>query len=367
MSLKGSFETIALPEVMALLASSNKSGELRVVGGHLEGRLWLEDGCLVASSVGKAHGHVEALFELLCLTEGNFVFTDGAVSAAPEEPIPVAPVVRQAEERLQEWRDIESIVPSLEHRVRLIPDLPTPEVTLTADEWRLVMAIALAGTVRGALEELSLSHFEGCRGIRRLVDFGLVLVEPPRVRPSASDPARLARRSAPDNGSPVAADGAVRSPRLVRRPAAAHDEPSPVAIPTLSVVASIDDGFSPDDDQGDPDVVFFPLHDDGYDEASYAVAEEEPLAVPWGEPASRPPVSRLASTELGAAVAAAAAAAARAATPVPVPAVKSAPAPAPIPVAAATATERKERPERDSQNDPINRGLLLKFLSSVRS
>ncbi len=44
----------------------------------------------------------------------------------------VEPVVRQAEERLKEWRAIEVVVPSLEHRVRLIADLPAPEVTLSA-------------------------------------------------------------------------------------------------------------------------------------------------------------------------------------------------------------------------------------------
>jgi hypothetical protein len=83
-------------------------------------------------------------------------------------------------------------VPSVEHRVRLIPDLPTPEITLSADEWHLVMAVALAGTVQGVLEELKLGQFVGCRGIRRLVAAGLVLVEEPRVRPA---PHRSSRRS----------------------------------------------------------------------------------------------------------------------------------------------------------------------------
>ena len=187
---------------MALLASSSKSGELRVVGGQVEGRLWLKDGCLVASSVGKAHGFVDAMFELLCLTEGNFVFKDGVDASAPEEAVPVEPIVHQAQERLREWRDIESVVPSLDHRVRLVPELPGPEVTVSADDWRLVMAIALAGTVRGVCDELALGHFEGCRGIRHLVDGGLVLVESPRVRPATSDPARHPRRAG-TNGTEV--------------------------------------------------------------------------------------------------------------------------------------------------------------------
>jgi hypothetical protein len=93
---------------------------------------------------------------------------------------------------LREWHDIVTVVPSVEHRVRLIPDLATPEITLSAEEWHLVMAVALAGTVQGVLEELKLGQFLGCRGLRRLVDAGVVLVEEPRVRPA---PHRAGRRS----------------------------------------------------------------------------------------------------------------------------------------------------------------------------
>ncbi|MDQ1393374.1 MAG: resuscitation-promoting factor RpfA [Acidimicrobiaceae bacterium] len=231
MSLQGSFETIALRDVMALLASSNKSGELRVVGGHVEGRLWFDAGRLVASKVGKTHDHVDAMFELLRLTEGNFVFKDGVEAPAHEDATPVEPVVHEAEERLNEWHDIEAVVPSLEHRVRLIPDLPTPEVTLSAQEWRLVMAVALAATVHGALEEVGLSQFEGCRGIRRLVDAGLVIVEPPRVRPSAADPARAARRAASANGASLIAE-TPSAPRVARRPA------PPASTPELEYAAA---------------------------------------------------------------------------------------------------------------------------------
>ena len=181
---------------MALLAASTKSGELRVVGSHVEGRLWLRRGQLVASTVGKTHDHVEALFELLRLTEGNFVFRDGvdppepADPTPPAEPVEVDPVLRQAQDRLAEWKDIIEVVPSVEHRVRLIAELPAPEVTLSAQDWQMVMAVALAGSVQGVLEELHAGEFDGFRGIRRMVDAGLVVIEPPRVRTIGPRPSR---------------------------------------------------------------------------------------------------------------------------------------------------------------------------------
>jgi hypothetical protein len=343
-SLQGSFETIALADVMALLASSSKSGELRVVGGHVEGRLWMRDGLLVASKVGKAQGHVDALFELLRLTEGNFVFKDGVEpppfdDAVPVAAVPVQPIVRQAEERLTEWRDIEAVVPSLEHRVRLIADLPAPEVTLSAEEWRLVMATALAGTVHGVLEELNLGMFDGCRGLRRLVDAGLVIVDSPRVRPSASDAGRSGRRSVGSNGSAAGDDG---------------HEPAALELPSETVVA-------------EPEV------------------EPEPEPADHQSPAAQPVPS------LESLVAAAAAAAAAASAPAPVaPVAPVAPmaiaAPTgepshlsivrtlpvrqyedPEPAGASDVGTAAAPPDREPEGDNINRGLLLKFLSSVRS
>ncbi|MGH9123598.1 MAG: DUF4388 domain-containing protein, partial [Acidimicrobiales bacterium] len=213
MSLQGSFQTIALPDVMTLLASSSKTGELRVVSGHVEGRLWLHEGQLVQSGVGKAKGHVDAMFELLRLSDGNFVFRDGVEASEPDVATAVEPVVRLAQERLAEWQQIEAVVPSLEHRVRLVPELPASEVTLSAEDWKLVIAVALAGTVRGVVEELEVDYFDGCRGVKRLVDANLVLVESPRVR-TTSESARPGRRgttvvAAPEGPAGAAgADGA---------------------------------------------------------------------------------------------------------------------------------------------------------------
>jgi hypothetical protein len=219
-SLQGSFETISLRDVMTLLASSRKSGELRVVGGQMQGRVWLVDGDLVASKVGKSEDHADALFELLRLADGTFVFKDGLEAPEPAEATPIEPVLRLAERRLAEWQDVQLVVPSLEHRVRLVPDLPATDVTLTAEEWHLVMAVALSATVRGVLEELGLGQLEGCKGIKGLVDAGLVIVEPPRVRPAtSSDSGRAGRRLPVGAGSRASADESVRPPRLLPRPA----------------------------------------------------------------------------------------------------------------------------------------------------
>ena len=379
MSLQGSFETIALRDVMALLASSSKSGELRVVGGHIEGRLWMHDGRLVGSKVGKSRDHVDAIFDLLRLPEGNFVFKDGVEAPEPGEPTAVEPVMREAEERLREWQDIQAVVPSLEHRVRLIPDLTTPEVTLSAHEWHLVMAVALAASVRGVLEELGLTQFEGCRGIRRLVDAGLVIVESPRVRPSLSDPARPTRRVGTTVSSPAASSPAPSSLASssapgrdsvvdLQRPAAAATATATTATTatTAKTVAfshelsylpqpieyshRYDDVAGDDmagDDMAGDDMAGDDSDDFGNDHFADLDADIDAAHYANGVAASPRAYSFLPqSYDLGADGEADADADADA---------LSEPA------------HSADRHERDPGADPINRGLLLKFLSSVRT
>lgn len=367
MSLQGSFQTIALRDVMALLAASNKTGELRVVGEHVEGRLWLIDGQLVESNVGKAVSHVDALFELMRLSEGNFVFKDGVDAPEPGEAVAIEGVVHQAEERLKEWQGIIGVVPSVEHRVRLIPDLPATEVTLSAEEWHLVMAIALAGTVQGVLEELSLGQFEGCRGIRRLVDAGLVIVDPPRVRSASPRPAR---RSSPATATPavdavpVAAAGSPPPGDLGRRQVVASRfaEASELVGSVEPTVYFHPAGTSGRDDEAATEAVggtvhhfpqAYPIDEPGGDEDDappfYGDGDEASSPEPFAFPSRKEPVAdSLHERRI------------RRRAPV----VRDQPAAGLEPTASPSDGSKGYG---ETTGEPINRGLLLKFLSSVRS
>ena len=55
MSLEGTLETIALPDVLALLSVTTKTGELRVESGEGGGSVWLDTGRVrqVTTSAGK--------------------------------------------------------------------------------------------------------------------------------------------------------------------------------------------------------------------------------------------------------------------------------------------------------------------------
>src|ERR1700737_1536761 len=63
-SLVGSLSVFVLSDVLSWLASTSQTGEVRVVGEQVDGRLWLADGQLSNAHVGAARTIGQAVFEL---------------------------------------------------------------------------------------------------------------------------------------------------------------------------------------------------------------------------------------------------------------------------------------------------------------
>jgi hypothetical protein len=320
-SLQGSLDAFALPDVLALLASTKKSGELYVRGTRSEGRVWMDQGLVVGGEAPRARTLPEVFFELLRQEEGSFVFDPGA--GVPDgEAVAVEPVLRDAQHRLSEWRSIETVVPSLSVRVRMVAHAPAPEVSVTAEQWEVLAVVAGGAPVDAVAQALTLGEFGACQVVKRLVDAGLVeledatagfaataatsageiehLVEIPKRRRRATDPAPEAdvQEQEPETHIPTLADARAAREAQQRESEVASQADIDAAVAALSP------------------------------EKAQALARE--LA------------------DLGTEAADAVEAAARASTP----------------------EERAEALKgvlTDEHGEPINRGLLLKFLSSVRS
>lgn len=186
MSLKGSLETVALPEVLGFLSGTTKTGELKVDGATGSGWLWFEDGAIAGIQVERGPNPVEAVFQLLRIEEGEFAFDAGQ---APPEGVrrvgtgegQVGAVLEQAQERMGEWADIVAVVPSLDHRVTLLADAPGDSVVLDSSQWSLVVAIGEGRPVGQIIAARDLGEFDGCRAIKTLVEASLVALEEPPV------------------------------------------------------------------------------------------------------------------------------------------------------------------------------------------
>ncbi|MBV8560348.1 MAG: DUF4388 domain-containing protein, partial [Acidimicrobiia bacterium] len=175
MSLQGSLDGFPLPDVLALLASTKKRGELRVAGQQGAGRVWMSDGAVVAAESGSARVPADALFHLLRVEVGSFTFDPNA-DVPVGRPVELEPLLADAQSRLAEWHLIEAVVPSMAAAVELAEELPAPKANISAAQWRVLRAVAGGATVEDVGRALDLDEFHACQEVKRLVDAGLVVV-----------------------------------------------------------------------------------------------------------------------------------------------------------------------------------------------
>lgn len=188
MSLKGSLQTITLPEVLGLLAATGKSGDIHIRGSHIEGRLWFSNGVISAHDVVPSSDPAEVLFQLLRNEGGEFDFSEGdgrSEQAYPADHVDLAIAFERAHALLAEWAGIVTVVPSLAHWLTLIDQPPAEPIVIDRDQWALVAAVGDGRTVGQTLDARRLGEFDGCKAVMALVEAGLVRVSPPQDRPAA--------------------------------------------------------------------------------------------------------------------------------------------------------------------------------------
>lgn len=179
--LQGSLDNFSLDEVLGLLSTTSKTGRLMLEGDRGNGTLSLHDGRLVAAETSYGSNGTspdDVVFELLRYEAGEFSFqvVDVEPSADDRE---VADVLLAAEGRLADWRTIQAVVPSVQHFVTPVADLPTEEVKVNRAEWSTLIVIASGCAVSVVCDALKLGEVEGSRQIKHLAERGLVAVGSP--------------------------------------------------------------------------------------------------------------------------------------------------------------------------------------------
>ena len=218
--LNGSLDTIALPDVLRLVATSGKSGLLRVEEASPSGRIFIVDGRVAfattrnhddpiddllhmeyrADYVGSADDRriidltelldsnpeafhrfleqmvIEALSRLLRVDEGQFRF-DIDVRSRWEIPhsFDVEEIINQAKARAEAWTRIFEIVPSATEPFRMAPRLDeVEEIALGSRDWALLAATGSSTTIRDISQELKIFEFAAAKKVAELAERGLI-------------------------------------------------------------------------------------------------------------------------------------------------------------------------------------------------
>jgi len=186
MALQGDLHSFALADVLRLLAGTSKSGRLDVAGDAGNGEIWFEQGDLVGGEVTTsphASRSADVVFEMLRFENGTFRFDEGSVPPDTTEQSDVDDVIVAAEALVTQWAAVERVVPSVHSWVTLAAQIDTESVLVTADQWRLVAAIATGATPRSLGDGFEMTDLEASIRVKELVEAGLVdvgdVVEPP--------------------------------------------------------------------------------------------------------------------------------------------------------------------------------------------
>ena len=194
------------------LLTRGKTGALRMDAG-VAATWWLVDGVCCAAEGGDLVEPVTDVRELLArMVDIGFVVARHAGGTfrfvADETPrwesevrLEVDAVLIEIDGLLDQWREIEVVIPSLECRPVLCDELGTDRLEVDAETWRLIVQIDRRRTVRDLAHRTSRSVFELCRTLIELVEIGAVTITPEVV--VAPSPSQSARR-----GTSTAAVGA---------------------------------------------------------------------------------------------------------------------------------------------------------------
>lgn len=192
MALQGTIDAFPIPDVLRLLGSSQKSGELVVTGTASTCAVWIGDGTIFGGTTSRSSviPPVLAVFETLRIDNGSFEFTSLDTQDLPDsgfDPVPTETAITEAEELSRQWIKIQEIVPSLEHELKLAPKLPSDRIAVDQDTWELITNIGAATSVGDLAVVLDIGEFEVCARTAALVESGLMLISEPTIRSVKKD------------------------------------------------------------------------------------------------------------------------------------------------------------------------------------
>jgi hypothetical protein len=239
-ALQGTLDTFALPDVLRLLAATKKSGSLRLTSEQGAGTVGFDDGAVRivrADHVSHATEPVDALFELLRFEHGTFTF-DAEVPAEPGgDRVDVEELLVAAEALLAEWREIAAVVPAMGAWVTLRRTLDADSVTVPSAQWSTLVAVGSGATVAAIAAELGLTELPVSRAVRDLHSLGVVDIDTEAPMPVTEPPsAALPVEPAPveplsDVDAPPELHAAAVSDECADEPADLDSEPEDAGAP----------------------------------------------------------------------------------------------------------------------------------------
>lgn len=190
MTLRGQIADFPIETVLQLLASTGKTGHLEVRGAGQSGSLGFDGGRMVSAAHGDDVGEA-ALGAVFTIDDGDFEFI-------PWQDAPVANLSGDLDQLLDraviernKIIAIREVVPRDDLRFRLSERAAERgDVTLTADQWRTLLAVNGERDVQGVADHLKVGRLAALDTLAGLVTAGFIDTIEPAPTPSAPPASR---------------------------------------------------------------------------------------------------------------------------------------------------------------------------------
>lgn len=173
MAFQGSLKELPLPDIIQLVSVSGKTGVFTLRNGADNGEIFLRKGQIAHATVGALAGE-EAVYELAIWREGDFVFEPGRETETTSITRSNTNLLMEAARRIDEWQVLSKRIPS----TRLVPVFTeqgvNTSVSLTPQEWGVIVKIDERRSIDEIAIGLSASPFEVCKLLYGLITSGLV-------------------------------------------------------------------------------------------------------------------------------------------------------------------------------------------------
>jgi hypothetical protein len=253
--LHGTFETLTISELLRTLAGAGKTGALELSAGDVEGRIHLVDGrCRAAGSATLADPLdsdvalearlVELCFAVARAPEGDFrFFADEAAPWTTAVGVELDGVLTEVERQLDQWREIQAVIPSLDAHPHLRDELEAESLTVDPALWRLLVAIDGRRSVREVIDRTRQGVLDVCHALKGLVDQGAVVIDPPTARATTRSRTGTGARTGTAKAAGVAR-AAVRAAEPAPR--------APAATEPRGTASELTDPWGPDLEAPEP-------------------------------------------------------------------------------------------------------------------
>jgi len=170
--LRGELAQVSLFDLLQVLSSNRRSGRLRIEGERMAGEVVIDEGRVIDATQGYAVGE-KALFRLLSIEAGRFVFTPTRVAERPRIDVGTDAIVMEGVRHLDETKKALAALPGERVRYRAV----LAGIDLPPLAQALVQKLEVPSLLREILDYIDAPDLEILETLLLLLETGVVEVD----------------------------------------------------------------------------------------------------------------------------------------------------------------------------------------------